>query len=59
MSLLKDKLDKKEYALQVSELKVMHYEKYLQKKAMQDAEARTLFFRFHEDDIFSREFDYD
>jgi len=45
-----DKMEKKEYALQVCELKIYHYEKYLQRKALQDKESRNLLFKFQEED---------
>lgn len=47
---LQDKLEKKEYALQVCELKIYHYEKYLQRKALTEAEGRSLLFKFQQDD---------
>lgn len=47
---LQDKLEKKEYALQVCELKIYHYEKYLQRKALTETEGRSLLFKFQQDD---------
>ena len=39
---LQDQLDRKEYSLQQFELKVYHYEKYLQRKGLLESEARQL-----------------
>lgn len=47
---LTDKLEKKEYALQVGELKIYHYEKYLQRKSLLEKEARQLLFKFQQED---------
>ena len=47
---VKDQLDRKEYTLQQSELKVYHYEKYLQRKGLLDSEARHLLNKFQLDD---------
>jgi hypothetical protein len=44
--MLQDQLDRKEYLLQQNELKVYHYEKYLQRKGLLDAEARQLLNKF-------------
>lgn len=44
--LMTDKLDNKEYALQVCELKIHHYEKYLQRKALVEVEALNLLDKF-------------
>ena len=49
--MLQDQLDRKEYLLQQNELKVYHYEKYLQRKGLLDAEARQLLNKFQLDDI--------
>ena len=50
MAVLKTDLDRKEYLLQQSELKVYHYEKYLQRKGLLDSEARHLLNKFQFDD---------
>lgn len=47
---LQEKLEKKEYSLQVTELKIYHYEKYLQRKALTEKESRQLLFKFQQDD---------
>jgi len=47
---LKTDLDRKEYSLQQSELKVYHYEKYLQRKGLLDSEARHLLNKFQFDE---------
>lgn len=47
---MQDKLEKKEYALQCCELKIYHYEKYLQRKALTEAEGRALLFKFQQED---------
>ena len=44
--MIQDQLDRKEYLLQQSELKVYHYEKYLQRKGLLDHEARLLLNKF-------------
>lgn len=54
MKLLQDQLDRKEYMLQQSELKVYHYEKYLQRKSLLDGEARKLLGKFQLDDLENR-----
>lgn len=41
-----EQLDRKEYMLQQLELKVYHYEKYLQRKGLLDQEARHLLNKF-------------
>lgn len=46
-----DTLDRKEYLLQQSELKVYHYEKYLQRKGLLDSEARLLLNKFQFDEL--------
>jgi hypothetical protein len=43
---MKDKLDSKEYTLQMYELKIVQYEKYIKKKGMIEVEARNLLFRY-------------
>jgi len=43
-------LEKKEYQLQVCELKIYHYEKYLQRKALTEKEGRLLLFKFQQDE---------
>ncbi|TNV80910.1 hypothetical protein FGO68_gene13382 [Halteria grandinella] len=43
---LTDKLDKKEYALQMCEMKLATYEKFIQRKAVHDADCRALMFKF-------------
>ena len=50
LEVMKTDLDRKEYLLQQSELKVYHYEKYLQRKGLLDSEARHLLNKFHFDD---------
>lgn len=50
LKLLQDKLEKKEYALQVCEFKIYSYEKYLQRKALVDKESRNLLFKFQQED---------
>lgn len=47
---LQDSIEKKEYSLQVCELKIYHYEKYLQKKALTEKECRQLLYKFAQDD---------
>ena len=42
LEVMKTDLDRKEYLLQQSELKVYHYEKYLQRKGLLESEARQL-----------------
>lgn len=49
--LVQDQLDRKEYLLQQSELKVYHYEKYLQRKGLLDSEARQLLNKFQYEDF--------
>lgn len=49
---MKDKLDKKEYGLQVCEMKILHYEKYLKKRAVNDEVARELLFKYQADTVF-------
>ena len=49
---MKDKLDKKEYGLQVCEMKILHYEKYLKKRAVNDVVARDLLFKYQADTVF-------
>ena len=48
--MIQDQLDRKEYQLQQSELKVYHYEKYLQRKGLLDHEARLLLNKFQMDE---------
>ena len=48
--MIQDQLDRKEYLLQQSELKVYHYEKYLQRKGLLDHEARLLLNKFQMDE---------
>ena len=48
--MIQDQLDRKEYLLQQSELKVYHYEKYLQRKGLLDHEARLLLNKFQLED---------
>ena len=43
---MKDKLDSKEYTLQMYELKIVQYEKYIKKKGMVEGEARNLLYRY-------------
>jgi uncharacterized membrane protein len=45
---MKEKLDKKEYQLQVCEMKIVCYERYLQKKAVKDQEAATLLYKYQQ-----------
>ena len=45
-----EQLDRKEYILQSLELKVYHYEKYLQRKSLLESEARKLLNKFQLDD---------
>jgi len=47
---MSEQLDRKEYILQTLELKVYHYEKYLQRKSLLEAEARKLLNKFQLDD---------
>jgi hypothetical protein len=43
---MKEKLDKKEYALQLYEIKIVQYEKYMKRMAVNDQVARDLLFRY-------------
>lgn len=45
-----DEIDRKEYSLQQLELKVYHYEKYLQRKGLLEKEARSLLNKFQLDE---------
>lgn len=56
---MKDKLDKKEYVIQVCETKILHYEKYLKKLAHKDEIARDLLFRYQADTVFDDSEDED
>lgn len=49
-SALQANIERKEYILQTVELKIYHYEKYLQRKSLQDREAYSLLNRFQQDE---------
>ena len=49
---MKEKLDKKEYALQLYEIKIVQYEKYMKRMAVNDQVARDLLFRYQADTVF-------
>ena len=49
---MKDKLEKKEYGLQVCEMKILQYEKFLKKRSVNDDVARDLLFRYQADTVF-------
>ena len=50
MSQLKHKLERKEYILQLFEIKIYNYEKYLQRKSLSDKEAINLLIKFNEEE---------
>ena len=50
MSQLKHKLERKEFTLQLMEVKIYNYEKYLQRRSLSDNEALKLLLKFNDDD---------